>query len=92
MTSHNATEQAYRNGYEAGYKAAKDIRHWESKIIEGYAFSEKTEDYKLKGYLYFSCSGCGWNTVIMSKYCPGCGAKMRNEPIQEKNNAKIHKP
>jgi hypothetical protein len=24
MTPHDATEQAYRNGYEAGYKAAKD--------------------------------------------------------------------
>lgn len=24
MNSHDATEQAYRNGYEAGYKAAKD--------------------------------------------------------------------
>lgn len=24
MNPHDATEQAYRNGYEAGYKAAKD--------------------------------------------------------------------
>ncbi len=41
MNTHDATEQAYRNGYEAGYTAAKDVRHWEGKIIEGYAFSEK---------------------------------------------------
>ena len=42
MTSHDATEQAYRNGYDAGYKAAKDeivrckdckhLRNWQSAI------------------------------------------------------------
>ena len=36
MNPHDATEQAYRNGYEAGYNAAKDeiVRCKECKYLE----------------------------------------------------------
>lgn len=74
MNMHDATEQAYKNGYEAGMNDA---------IRQGYAI---TNERKAKwiinsdGY-YPECSNC-WNEPSahkLTKYCEKCGCRMTDE-------------
>ena len=77
MNPHDATEQAYGYGYDAGYKAAKQIRHWHAWTTERIVYSKKAGTYAWREYHYITCSGCGYGTIIKSNYCPDCGAKMQ---------------
>ena len=67
MDKYTATEQAYKNGYEKGYKAAKAEEkhgHWIIKQI------------KNSKYRYCFCSECLTTGTVTWKRCPVCEAKM----------------
>ena len=93
MNNHDATEIAYKNGYEAGYKAAiKTIPSMDATEIKHgvWVIHEKKA----------ICSSCGWdipttitdltNTVCMGKEpfkrCPECGAIMIDNKGEENEN------
>ena len=64
-----ATEEAYKNGYEAGKKEAVEVvhGHWDESKPSGYCCCSHCRDvYILEEWL----SDGKWN------YCPNCGAKM----------------
>lgn len=63
MTFFDATEQAYKNGYEQGRKDAAKCGQW--------IFS--------KDGLYWTCSECKVISLEHTRYCPECGAKMSLE-------------
>ena len=64
MNIHDATEQAYKNGYEQGLKDAVKFGVWSQPKIAGV------------GCL---CSECNTTWDAESNYCPHCGAKMEGE-------------
>ena len=67
----NAFEQAYKNGYEAGLKAAKATGSWEEEHDDGADIFFQHR---------FVCSACGeYSLYGKSKFCPECGAKMEVE-------------
>lgn len=78
MNVHDATETAYRNGYEQGKKDAVKHGHWE----------QQTEPLGWQDVDCAVCSVCG-NSVVLTdsdmdiddirnwwNYCLNCGAKM----------------
>jgi hypothetical protein len=77
MNPHDATEQAYRNGYGAGYKAAKD----EIVLCKDCKHTRKTNERE-KTYLcedVLICENCeafdeGWNPVWKEHFC-SCGER-----------------
>lgn len=66
MNLHDATEQAYKNGYEQGLKDAVKHGRWSPK---------KTILY---GVIYeLECSVCGIDWALAEyRFCPNCGARM----------------
>lgn len=72
ITEHmNAFEQAYKNGYEAGLKAAKATGEWTEEHDDGADIFFQRR---------FVCSACGeYSLYGKSKFCPECGAKMEVE-------------
>ena len=65
MNAHDATEAAFRNGYEQGKKDA--VKH--GKLIkQGVAFD-------LCGIDYYNCSLCDQSSQIETPFCPHCSAK-----------------
>ena len=65
-----ATEEAYKNGYEAGKQEAVEVVHgrW---IFKHNPITDP------KGYfIRIVCSECNLHTGQKSNYCPQCGAKM----------------
>lgn len=63
MNIHDATEQAYKNGYRQGKQDAVKHGRW--------VFS--------KSGLYWQCSECNVISLEHTNYCPECGAKMNGE-------------
>ena len=74
MKEHDATEQAYKRGYEDGKRDAVKRGHWIEK-----------EDPL--GDTYFDCSVCGESFCFIEGepyensylFCPNCGADMRGK-------------
>ena len=65
MTINEATEQAYKNGYEKGKQDAVKHGRWVNPYINRY------------GHPCHCCSECGFKASHQDKnYCPNCGAKM----------------
>ena len=64
MNEHDATEQAYKRGYEDGKRDAVKRGHWVVKHI------------KNRNYRYCFCSECQTMGDITWKCCPFCEAKM----------------
>lgn len=72
MKVHDAIEQAYKNGYEAGKRDA--VKHGEWTVIE--------DDWTMD--TIYQCSVCKEEFVTIEgtpadnlwHYCPNCGAKM----------------
>lgn len=69
MNIHDATETAYKNGFEAGYEAGKHVirkGRWVHDINNLYC-----------------CSECLGRETMSHKrlklYCPNCGADMRSK-------------
>lgn len=82
MKVHDATEQAYKNGYEQGKKDA--VKHSRWIDVEGLPICENcghtTTDVILE------CRGSENRPVFMSLYpyfCGKCGAKMDGEKEKE---------
>ena len=67
MREYDATELAYKNGFEAGLKSA--VRHgaWITYVIDYYDEGRREIEYK--------CSECGRFEPLRELYCH-CGAKM----------------
>lgn len=71
MNAYDASEQAYKRGYEAGQRDARKKGRW----VNGGLFSDIAK-----------CSVCGSKHFTMDfvcankfSYCPNCGADMRGE-------------
>ena len=62
MRMMDATEQAYKNGYAAGLKAAERRAKWEAVC-----------DNPLVNM--YRCSACGY-VFARGNYCTNCGARM----------------
>lgn len=69
MKTYEATEQAYKNGYEKGKQDAVKHGRWVLRQDDGYECYE--------------CSSCRANPLndnaerpSLSDYCPNCGARM----------------
>ena len=91
MTNYDATEQAFKNGYEKGYAEAKE--QFEPKTAK-WIFSEmKIQEGSYGANMYFPiyiCSNCSvdytdnWGyedlgdpkKIKPQLYCPHCGARM----------------
>lgn len=69
MNIYDASEQAYKRGYEAGQRDARKKGRWEwhAALVNPYAL----------------CSNCGCGLAktdaLNFYYCPYCGADMRGE-------------
>lgn len=64
MNIHDATEQAYKNGYDAGYRAAT---------------KERTAKWIISSDGYYPyCSNCRREPTrgVLTEHCPCCGYKM----------------
>lgn len=80
MQNYEATEQAYKNGYEKGYADGK-----KDSAVHG-RWDKYRDDrfigYDTKGriqyrYVYsYYCNKCGLPAAKKYDYCPNCGAKM----------------
>ena len=78
MKVYEATEQAYKNGYEAGKKDAVKHGRWLYDSGSGKYFCSACDEYALsfkKDTLY----GGDLYEVCLTDYCPNCGAKMDGE-------------
>ena len=86
MNIHDATEQAYKNGYKQGKQDAVVHGRWEEQ--KEYDFEER--DYFISGY---TCSCCGFWYLNVKKYnyCPNCGAKMDLPQITQNTEDALHK-
>lgn len=61
MNPHDATEQAYRNGYEAGYNAAKDeIVHCKDCVYSYFVSQYSKCECSRLGILLFSDDFCSF--------------------------------
>jgi rubrerythrin len=69
MWVYDATEQAYKHGYEAGKKAA---------VVHGKWIGEEHYFQNYYDYTDYTCSVCGLTREYLggANYCPNCGAKM----------------
>ena len=71
MNTYEATELAYKNGYEQGKKDA---------VVNGRWIFKHDPITDPKGYFVrIVCSNCDLHTGQKSNYCPQCGAKMDGE-------------
>lgn len=75
MNPHDATEQAYRNGYDTGYKAAKaeivrckDCKHY------------KNESYPYRPNAHMMCT-C-WNDYLPTEPDDFCSSGERKEDVK----------
>lgn len=66
MKIYEATEQAYKNGYEDGKRDAVKHGRW----------IPKSYDYGMGGFTLFHCSECDTPNAFERNYCYNCGAKM----------------
>ena len=66
MYNHDATETAYRNGYEAGKRDAVQHGQW-ANVSGGRTICNQCGEYPL--YDFFG-------RQKLSRSCPNCGAKM----------------
>ena len=64
MREYDATEQAYKNGFEDGKKSVLKYGTWKAM---------HNPLGELIGWMH---SNCGRVTYETSEYCPTCGAKM----------------
>ena len=73
MNQHDATEQAYKRGYEAGKRDAVKHGEWDAKedLVRSY-LNGCTE-------IFYECSVCRSASAFKSPHCPNCGAKMVGE-------------
>ena len=74
MTIHEATEQAYKKGYEDGQRDAVPVAYgrWNKW--------RPPQNMVLIGVEMLNvCSECTAKYVQTFSYCPNCGAKMENE-------------
>ena len=82
MYIHDATEQAYKNGYSAGYKAGRRSVN-AVEVVHG-KWEIRVDPYRML-YHNYHCSVCGgWKHNLAFEhenmnYCPNCGAKMDGE-------------
>ena len=71
MNVYDASEQAYKRGYEAGQRDARKKGRW---------IYRKETKWILWDTSHYECSNCGngnpWHNF---NYCPNCGADMRGE-------------
>ena len=73
MKPHDATEEAYKNGYEDGKRDAVKHGKWEDR-----------PNPQWPAYDIRHCNVCGWNIPknnlrrkdLNWKHCPHCGARM----------------
>ena len=68
MKTYEATEQAYKNGYERGYKDGKSA-----------AVKRGRWRWRKYGGSHFYCSECEIGvpfSYTAHKYCPNCGVRM----------------
>ena len=73
MNIHDATEQAYKNGYRQGKQDAVKHGRWEERMYS--ELIEETGEYWEDVYYY--CTNCDApNFTDEAPYCPNCGAKM----------------
>ena len=77
MDEKDIAETAYKNGYEAGKRAAVKHGRWIADQVD--AFSPLTEEPYLLDVL--QCSVCGeyFDVSEARNYCPNCGARMDGE-------------
>jgi hypothetical protein len=71
------SEQAYQNGYSAGYKAGRRSVMGEPK--HGRWIRKRYDDVCGGWWNEWTCSRCDWKIRENPKefnYCPNCGAKM----------------
>ena len=73
MTERDATELAYKNGYEKGYQDGLSARGV-SEIV--YAKTILTDEV-VSVMLTVLCSRCKCHMMPTDNVCPGCGAIMR---------------
>lgn len=68
MRPEDATEQAYKNGYEDGKRDAVKHGWW----------IEKYHENPLGGFFRFHCSECAASkpVAITTNFCSNCGARM----------------
>ena len=73
MNAYDASEQAYKRGYEAGQRDARKKGRWEAYKPEsrGYAFGFICSNCCEVTYLDYAQKQCRYN------FCPNCGADMR---------------
>ena len=71
MNIYDASEQAYKRGYEAGQRDARKKGRWE--MPSKYGMSHKFN------HLGLVCSKCQKWSDNDYNYCPNCGADMRGE-------------
>lgn len=73
MKIHEATEQAYKNGYEQGKRDAVKHGRWIPLEYDGYADGNPVWDL-------WKCSECqeehSGDEDTLTPYCPNCGARM----------------
>ena len=71
MKLHDATEMAYKNGYEQGKKDAVVHGRWE-RCFEDWRQQIEGDKCSACGFEHY---GCG---IKYYHYCPNCGADMRD--------------
>lgn len=72
MTKHEATEQAYKKGYDDGKRDAVKHGTWSCVFFKDIGFSA------------YQCSECEKFGDSDTSYCPHCGAKMSHKESDNK--------
>jgi hypothetical protein len=84
MNEHDVSEQAYRNGYSAGYAAGRRSAgesksgRWIPRMYDN-------------SYILYHCSECCAPNARERNYCHNCGAKMDLPQITEQTKDAIVK-
>ena len=85
MNEHDITEQAYKNGYEAGKRDARKHGRWAKQVEDG--------------MYWYECSVCGGEIprtrhgyYMFSDFCPNCGADMRLSAVFDETLSAIKNP
>lgn len=81
MNIHDATEEAYKRGYEVGKRAAVK-RGWWKEYSHSALVRWKDGEPVWEDRTVYRCCRCDFGTIAKHNFCPRCGSDMR-EPQKE---------